>query len=598
MTETNVDFRSLPGWDLSKIFSGKGDPNRIKTIATLRERAEEFRTNYHGRVGDLSAAELKSAFEQEGEIYELEARLGIHAFLSFAQNTQSETAQAMVSEMEELGTEVSSMLVFFDLELGTADADRWISSEELKEYHYQIHRAQKRAAHNLSEEMEAYGMEKNLAGRNALTNLFDEYFGQFQVKLEYNGKSLVLSEEEALASLHLPDRGYRTAVYRRFLESVGESRVVLSSIYNNILLDHRLDTERRKFPDLMAPRNMSNQVSGESVRSMLDVVENSYELARKYFRLKARVLGYSDFTNADIYAPLANTTETISYERAVEMVRDSYREFHPKLGDLVDAFFSEGRVDGALAEGKRSGAFCYGASPGLDAYIHLNYTGDIRSVQTLAHELGHGVHHQLSRGLNHTNFDTPLTTAETASVFGEILLNEKLMKESKDPATELSILASQMEGIIATVFRQTVLTRFEQRAHEKRREGRVSADAFCDLWWEENEKLYGDAVQMVDSYRWGWAYIPHFVHTPFYCYAYSFGQLLVLALYNEYMQKGDEFRENYIRLLSSGGSDRPDVLVKKTIGLDLADPSFWQSAMDLLSRNLLRIEELSKQVYS
>jgi oligoendopeptidase F len=222
----------------------------------------------------------------------------------------------------------------------------------------------------------------------------------------------------------------------------------------------------------------------------------------------------------------------------------------------------------------------------------MNYTPDIRSVQTLVHELGHGLHHQLSKKQNHLLFDTPLVTAETASVFGEILLNELLIEESKSPREKLSILCSQIEGIIATVFRQTVLTRFEQAAHGARESGKVQAEMLCDLWWAENKKLYGDAVRMVESYRWGWAYIPHFIHTPFYCYAYSYGQLLVLSLYDEYARKGGAFVSGYLDLLSSGGSDSPAALVGKSVGLDLNDPSFWRRSLGLLEKNLRIIENL------
>jgi len=445
--------------------------------------------------------------------------------------------------------------------------------------------------HDLPEELEAYGMEKNLTGKHALSGIFDELFGAFKFTMETSEGKKTFTEETALSSLHSPDREYRHQVYEKFLSLIGENKIVLGNIYNNIILDHRLDSKRRGFENLMSPRNLYNQVSDESVESMLKTVESGYELARKYFRMKAEFTGITGMTNADIYAPIISDKEDIPFSKARDLVVEAYSSFDKNAGIIVNDFFNK-RTDVPVREGKRPGAFCYGPSPEIDAFVHMNYTGDIRSVQTLAHELGHGLHHQLSKVQNHLNFDTPLVTAETASVFGEILLNELMFENAKTKTEKLSILFSQMEGIIATVFRQTVLTRFEQRAHDARAKEKVQPEAFCDLWWEENHKLYGDAVKMVEPYRWGWAYIPHFIHTPFYCYAYSFGQLLVLSLYGEYMKKGNSFKTGYLELLSQGGSDSPANLVKKSTGLNLEDGSFWEISLSLLNENLKRIEAL------
>ncbi len=590
---TTEDLKKLPRWDLSLFYKGTGDSKRKADMDELRSMAGEFQDKYRSRVAGLSPVELREAFEFEGRIHHIIANLSLHAFLSFASNTQDNEAQSMVAQIEELSANVASSLVFFDLEMGIVNREDWLRSPELDGYHYQIELSRERASHNLSEELESYSLEKNLTGRNALTGLFDEFYGQFRIKVQTSNGVQEFTEEEALASLHSSDREFRNQVYNRFLESVGENSVITGNIYNNIVLDHQLECKRRKYEDLMEPRNLSNQVSGASVRAMLDTVESGYDLARRYFRTKAKVLGITDFSNADIYAPLTTSNESINYSQAKDIVLRSYSGFHPRLGELTEAFFNDNRVDAALAPGKRSGAFCYGASPEHDAYVHLNYTGDIRSVQTLAHELGHGVHHQLSKRNNHTSFDTPLTTAETASVFGEVLLNEQLIADSKDPKTELSILASQMEGIIATVFRQTVLTRFEQRAHAERQNGRVSNEVLCNIWWEENLKLYGEDVSMIESYKWGWAYIPHFVHTPFYCYAYSYGQLLVLALYNEFKKGTGGFQDAYIELLSRGSSQRPEQLIAETVGLDITRRDFWDLALGLLDENLTRIENLA-----
>lgn len=587
---------ALPRWDLTTLYPALDSPSRKEDMDRLRKLARSFQEKYRGHVSSLTGAELLEAFQKEGEIHGLSAKLGVHAFLSFTENTQDALRQAALSEVEELGASIGQDLVFFDLELGQADSSAWLADPSLGEYHYYIRRSVERANHNLSEELEAFSIEKNLTGKNALISIFDEFFGQFSFEEETPEGKKRFTEETALAVLHSPDRKFRTQIYSRFLEEVGKNKGLLSNIYNNLILDHRLSSKRRKFEELMDSRNLSNQVSSKTVRAMLDTVEAGYPIAQRYFRTKARLLGLRDFTNADIYAPMTTEDRKIPFPEAKEMVLESYRKYDATLGAMVEDFFRDRRVDAALSEGKRGGAFCYGASPDLDAYVMLNYTGDIRSVQTLAHELGHGVHHQLAKRQNYTSFDTPLTTAETASVFGEILLNERLYETSSAPGEKLAVMASQMEGIIATVFRQTVLTRFEEAAHGEREKGRVAPERFCELWWNENKKLYGDAVQMVESYRWGWAYIPHFYHTPFYCYAYSFGQLLVLALYNEYRKRGDAFREGYRELLASGGSARPSELVQRTVGLDIEDPGFWAGALSILEEMAGRIETLADKV--
>lgn len=518
------------------------------------------------------------------------AKISAFGYLSFASDTAKPENQKLHSFIEELSSEISQKLVFFDLELGKY-GEKFLNSDVLKDYRYYIKKSVESHKYNLSEELEALSMEKNLTGKQALTAMFDEHFGQFEFTMNTVEGEKHFNEETALASMHSANREYRHQVYERFLDEVGKSKNFLGSIYNNIILDHRLNIKRRGFSDVMDLRNLRNEVSGKSVLSMLNVVESGYGLARKYFKMKAELLGIKEMTNADIYAPIDSKSESISFFDAKSITIEAYSNFDKDAGRIVSDFF-QNRTDAPIRPGKRPGAFCYGPSPEMDAFVHLNYTGDIRSVQTLAHELGHGLHHQLSKRNNHLNFDTPLVTAETASVFGEILLNELLFERAKTREEKLSILCSQMEGIIATVFRQTVLTRFEQESHAKRGEGRIQPEEFCDIWWSVNKKLYGDEIRMVDSYRWGWAYIPHFVHTPFYCYAYSFGQLLVLSLYGQYLKDGSKFKNGYVELLSSGGSDSPAALVKNTVGLDIEDESFWKVSLSILDENLKRIEKL------
>jgi oligoendopeptidase F len=577
---------SLPRWDLSLIYST--DTDRAADEKRIVELASAFAAAHRGKIAGLSDAELEAVLEEHRVISNMLSRLFVHAYLTFASNTASTDAQALVARTEELGAGVRASLVFFDLELGRLPEREFTGN--LAQYSYYISRAQKRSKHDLTEDLETYGIEKNLTGISAFTSLFDEVMGQLSFEAEdADGKTKKFTQETALALMHSPDRALRTRIYGKFLDTVGEQKTVLSAIYNNVLLDHRLDYKRRKYSGPMEARHLYNQVSGKAVRSMLNLVEAHYELARRYYRWKAKIAGIDAFTNADIYAPLFASQAKFSFEEAKSVVLDAYTKFDNNAGRLVSGFFSGSRVDAEVRDAKRPGAFCYGASPELDAFVHINYTGDIRSVQTLAHELGHGLHHQLAMKQNHLSFDVPLVTAETASVFGEILVNELLLTKTQGQ-DRLALLCAQIEGVLATVFRQTVLTRFEEKAHAEREKERVAPDRFCELWLDVNGSLYGDAVRMVEPYRWGWAYIPHFFHTPFYCYAYSFGQLVVLSLYEQYLKNGPAFVGSYLELLSLGGSRAPVDLVKGAVGLSIEDDAFWAGGLSYVERMIERVE--------
>ncbi|MCE9597024.1 MAG: M3 family oligoendopeptidase [Spirochaetia bacterium] len=581
---------TLPEWNLKIIYPTTDRRESDKN--QLLSEVDGFASTYRGRVASLSDSELVGAFSAHAKISNLMSRLSVHAYLTFAGDTSDSASQALVAATEELSAGVWGKLVFFELEIGRIPKRAFAG--ELAQYSYFIEKCIQRNEHNLTEDLESYGIEKNLTGVQALTGLFDEVMGGLSFETEdAEGKTVRLTQETALAYMHHSDRKARTRIYSQFLETVGSQKTVLSNIYNNVVLDHRLDTRRRKYNSPMEPRNLNNQVSSAAVNAMLGAVESRYGIVRDYYSWKARYAAISDFTNADIYAPVLPRAREFSFDEARQAVLSAYGNFDSGSGKIVDAFFTGERLDARLRTGKRPGAFCYGASPELDAFVHLNFTGDLRSVQTLAHELGHGLHHQLAKSQNHVNFGTPLVTAETASVFGEILLNELLFVDSKSREDKLALVCAQMESVLATVFRQTVLTRFEEAAHAEREKGRVSADKLCELWLSENSKLYGNAVRMVDAYKWGWAYIPHFVHTPFYCYAYSFGQLMVLALYEEYMKRGEEFKRDYLRLLSLGGSLPPAQLIRETVGLDIEREDFWLQALAFIDRMMKRIESLA-----
>jgi oligoendopeptidase F len=342
----------------------------------------------------------------------------------------------------------------------------------------------------------------------------------------------------------------------------------------------------------MTPTHLGNELSAEVVERLMAVSEENYHLARDYFRLKARLMKLPKLKNSDIYAPLGDSGRRYSFDEARELVLTSYGDFNPAYRPILDAFFTERRLDVLPRPGKGGGAFCMGMTPALPPYVLLNFTGNLRDVSTLAHELGHGLHFVLAQRQSMLNYHAPLPLAETASVFGEMLLTRHLLAGETDPAVKIELLCAKIEDIIATTFRQNVLTRFEERMHRERSEGLLTASRLCTLWWEENDKLYGDAVEMIEPYAWGWSYISHFIHARFYCYSYTFAELLVLSLYREYLREGAAFLPAYEAILASGGSWSPGDTVRPA-GIDLNDPGFWQKGYDVLKELIGELKSLT-----
>ena len=400
-----------------------------------------------------------------------------------------------------------------------------------------------------------------------------------------------MTGEELISLLYHPDREAREQGFSTFLNKHAENSTVLVNCFNNILLDHGREADLRNYPDLMTPTHLSSETEPEMVERLMAVTEENYDLAQRYFQLKKGLLGYDQLKNSDLYAPIAESPRTFDYNEAKALVLESFARFSPEMANVSRQILEEGHTDVDPRPGKTGGAFCMGILPEWKPYVLLNFTGNLRDVSTLAHELGHAVHYALSGKQNLFHYHAPLPMAETASVFGEMLLTRELLERETDPSLKIALLCSKLEDVIATTFRQNVLTRFEQKAHQLRAEKLLSADDYCQLWWQENSRLFGDAVEMIEPYRWGWSYISHFIHARFYCYSYVFGELLVLALYQRYLVEGDAFIPKYLDLLASGGSQKPqDVLAP--LGVDLSDGRFWQSGYDFVASMLDHLESL------
>ncbi len=578
-------------WDTDPLYRSPDAPELEADLAQGASEAKAFRDLYLGKVSTLDAAGLRDAFRRYEALSELLVKPQLYAHLLFAADSDSDANKMLSQRTAEFGNLMGRELLFFDLEIMGIPDERFaeIAADEcLAGYRHYLQIVRKFRPHTLTEREEQLLKLKNLTGAEAFSRLFDELSASFRFRMELDGEEREFTGEELLGLLHHPDASVRERAFATFLKRHEEEAIALGAIFNTVALDHGQELELRSYRHPMEPTNLGNEIPEEVVNRLMEVSEANYGLARDYFRLKARLMGLPKLKNTDIYAPVGETDRHYTFDEARDLVLDAYGAFQPRFRDICAAFFAERRIDVLPRPGKSGGAFCMGMTPNLSPYVLLNYTGNLRDVATIAHELGHGLHFVLAQKQTMVNYHAPLPLAETASVFGEMLLTRSLLAKESDPSVKIALLCAKIEDIIATTFRQNVLTRFEERMHNERKEGLLTATRLCDLWWEENGKLYGDAVDMIEPYRWGWSYISHFIHARFYCYSYTFAELLVLSLYGKYLEEGDAFIPTYVGILESGGSLSPADTVKPA-GIDLADPHFWQKGYDFLAE---LIEEL------
>ncbi|MFO0867279.1 MAG: M3 family oligoendopeptidase [Gemmataceae bacterium] len=590
-------------WDLSDLYKGIDDPAVERDMQAAKERAAAFERAYRSKIATLSAGDadtlLKAVVELES-LYEVMDKPGIYASLVHAAQSEDPRHGALVAKTREQRTLANKHLIFFDLEFIKIpdDATKALFADPcLAKYRHWLEVKLLWKPYFLSEPEEKILEEKSLTGRGAFVRLFEEMTSSARFPLKGDdGQERRVSQSEVLAKLYDPDRNQRKAAGEALTAGLQEIAKPMTFIFNTVVQDHRSDTNLRRYPSVMFGRNLSNEITAEVVEALMSAVEQSFPLVQRYYRLKKQLLGFDTLYDYDRYAPLFSDSPTCDWASGRKIVQESYDAFSPKAGAIVREFFDKKWVDAELRDGKRGGAFSASAVPSVHPYILMNFTDRIRDVMTLAHELGHGVHQYLSRGQGYLQCDTPLTTAEMASVFGEMLTFRRLQEVYPEPRLRLAMLCGKIEDAFATVFRQVVLTQFEQRLHQARQDqGELSTAAINKLWFDANQAMFGDSVTMTEGYAWWWSYIGHFIRSPFYCYAYAFGELLVLALYQKYLNEGDAFVERYLALLSSGGSDAPHVLLAK-LGVDVTDPGFWSLGLKLLEKMVADAETLAGHI--
>ncbi len=580
-------------WDLEPLVDGEGPAGVESRMADALARSESFAERYPGRLAALDSAGLRAAMEELATIYELVGRAGYYAGLRFSTDTAEPANGALMQSVQERETAIQTLLLFFELEwaaLEEARAEELLAGEGLEFCAHHLRNVRRYREHLLSEPEEKILTEKSLTGAGAWTRLFEELTSAITVELPdgegADGDGGPVALDVALSRLALADRETRRRSAAAVTDALAPGLRTRAYLFNTLLADKATDDRLRRYPHWLAARNLANEASDESVAALIEAVRGRYEIARRWYRLKAKLLGIERLADYDRMAAVTEDEVSYSFAEAREVVLDCYHSFSPVLGELAARFFAHHRIDAPVRPAKRGGAFCAAAVPAVFPYVLLNYTSRRRDVLTLAHELGHGVHFALAarQGIFHQN--TPLTLAETASVFGETIVFGRLLEEDASPASRLALLAENLEDTIATVFRQVAMNGFEALVHTARREeGELSVERFGELWAQSQSEMLGDSVEITEGYRSWWSYIPHFIGSPGYVYAYAYGQLLALSVYQRYEQTGAELVPRYIEMLAAGGSRSPEEL-GAIVGIDLADPGFWSAGLDLVERQL------------
>nr|WP_241665595.1 M3 family oligoendopeptidase [Pseudoroseomonas oryzae] len=575
---------TLPEWDLSDLYASSADPALETDLARAEADAKAFHAALAGRLPGISGDDLAEAIRRYEAIEEVLGRVMSFASLSFATDAQDPANGRFLQTMQERVTAISSNLLFFTLELNKleeADLEAKLRSPALERFRPFLRDLRVFRPHQLSDEVERLLHEKEVTGRAAWNRLFDETVAAMEVKV--GGE--VLNVSGALNKLSDPDRAVRQAAAKGVSAAFGEKARLFTLITNTLAKDKEIVDGWRKYPRPGSSRNRANMVEDEVVDALVTAVIESFpSLSHRYYAMKARWLGLPKLQHWDRNAPLPDEDSSdIPWDAARDRVLSAYSGFSPELGRIGREFFEKPWIDAVLRPGKASGAFAHPTVPSAHPYLLLNYHGKARDVMTLAHELGHGVHQVLASGHGYLMSGTPLTLAETASVFGEMLTFRAVLDAETDPKRRRALLAGKVEDMLNTVVRQIAFYRFETLLHDARRKGELSREEIGALWMQVQTESLGPAFEFTPDYEIYWSYIPHFVHTPFYVYAYAFGDCLVNALYGVF-QEGSvpDFQNKYMDLLRAGGTLRHKELLAP-FGLDASDPAFWHKGLNVIS---------------
>lgn len=603
MTVTTQEKTTYPlaRWDLSELLSEPSEEVIAARFAALEAEVAAFEAGREALAPGMDRAAFLALVRRYEELMERMNELSGYASLWFYGDTGNSEAMTFRSRVRQATTAAYNRILFFTLwwrGLDDAEAAPLLPTPEeaaadprLADYRHFLLDLRRLKPHTLDERSEQIINLKDDNGIQAVTTLYSMLTNRLEFTLEVDGEERRLTRDALMSYAFSPRADLRAAAYRELYRVYEGESNVLAQIYMNRVRDwHDENVGLRGYRTAIAVRNVDNDVPDGAVEALLAVARENAPLFQRYFRLKAGWLGMERLRRYDLYAPLAASDREIPYGEAVSSVLETFQAFHPTFARHAERVFSENHIDSEIRKGKRSGAFCSTVTSRYTPWLLVNYAGKVRDVATLAHELGHAIHSMLAEGHSTLTQHASLPLAETASVFGEMLMTDRLLREESDPLTRRELLAAAVDDVYATVLRQSSFVLFEIEAHAAILEGR-SLEDLNSLYLGKLAEQFGDSVEVAPEFRYEWLSIPHIFHTPFYCYAYSFGQLLVLALYRRYQEQGEEFKPGYLKLLSYGGSARPQAMLAE-LGIDMTDPKFWQLGFDLVRERIDELERL------
>jgi oligoendopeptidase F len=584
---------NLPTWNLSDFYSSIKDKKISNDLKKIEQDAKKFTEEFSGKITKINASQLFTAIKKYEEIAEKIGKISSYSYLIYASDLSNQTHLSFYQNTSEALNKFESQLVFFTLELNKIDEKKLatlLKNSDLKKYQPFLRDTRAFKKHELSQELEKFSLEKNITGRNAFVRLFDETVNN--LKFSYGKK--ILNSQEIFNLLCSPDEKVRKTAAKSIAKTFEENSKIFAFITNILAKDKATDDSWRNFTNPISSRNLSNFVEDEAVELLAKKVKENYAAtSHRYYKIKAKILGKKTLNYWDRNAPLSTKKEKlISWEEAQDLVLSAYEEFSPEMKKIGKIFFDKNWIDAQVRTGKDSGAFSHSTVPSVHPYILMNFQGKVRDVMTLAHELGHGVHQYLARDCGALMAGTPLTLAETASVFGEQLTFQKILKNEKNPQQKKLIIAAKVEDMLNTVVRQIAFLEFEKKVHDARKNSEIPLEKICEFWMEIQKESLGSAFKFEEEYRFFWCYIPHFIHSPFYVYAYAFGDCLVNSLYGIYQTKKiKNFEEKYFAMLKAGGTKHHAEMLQP-FNLSIHDPNFWQAGIDVIINYINQLEKL------
>lgn len=579
-------------WNLNELYPGFDSPD----LQAAFDNVEEQVMSFEGIRGKLQPELDANQFLEFVRAAESTARLinKIYAFtgLSFAADTQDQLAQTFMARVQQFAATMQNRTLFFSLwwkELDDQNTERLMNSAG--DYRYYLEEMRHFKPHTLSEPEEKIINIKDVTGSAALVTLYDAITNRYVFKLEVDGETRELTRGQLQPFIQGPDAELRARAYQELFQVYGQDALILGQMYQTRARDwYNENVDLRKFSNPISVRNLGNNIPDEAVDALLDVARRNAKIFQRYFKLKAKHLGLEKLRRYDIYAPIANSDKKFDYNDATRMVFESFNSFDPQIAEMAQRVFDQEHVDSEVRKGKRDGAFCWSVLPDMTPYVLLNYQGRARDVATMAHELGHAIHAMLASHHSTFTWHSSLPLAETASTFGEMMLTEKLLAEEKDESVRRDILFKQVDDAYATIMRQSYFALFEKQAHDMIQKN-ASVNDLAAAYMENLKEQFGDAIELSDEFKWEWVSIPHIYHTPFYVYAYAFGQLLVFSLYQQFKAEGEAFKPKYLKILSAGGSEAPAKILGDA-GLDIRSAKFWQGGFDVLDKLVGELERL------